>query len=112
MRLTRNLADSDICHRCQTEREDMSHLLRGCPKAKNIWLKLKDLNWWQEKDRKPLPEWLKSNMKRKLKLNTDRSSKEDPCQSGYGGLLRDEVGNWLWGYHGYLGNCTSLEAEL
>lgn len=36
----------------------------------------------------------------KLKLNTDGSSKGD------------EVGTWVWGYHGYLGNCTSLEAEL
>lgn len=48
----------------------------------------------------------------KLKLNTDGSSKGDPGQSRYGGLLRDEAGTWLWGYHGYLGNCTSLEAEL
>ncbi|GMP98855.1 hypothetical protein CsSME_00046579 [Camellia sinensis var. sinensis] len=188
MRLTRNLADSDICHRCQTEREDMIHVLRGCPKAKNICLKLKDLNWWQREDRKPLPEWLKSNMKSKgmladipwstiflsaiwniwkernkevfanqtqpihistskilqraqeiqeanqnrlhpnyceprltkwlspiagkLKLNTDGCSKRDPNQSGYGGLLSDKVGTWLWGYRGYLGNCTSLKAEL
>lgn len=28
----------------------------------------------------------------KLKLNTDGSSKGDPGQSGYGGLLRDEAG--------------------
>ncbi|CAL5424318.1 unnamed protein product [Camellia sinensis] len=46
------------------------------------------------------------------KLNSDGCSKGDPGQSGYGGLLRDETGAWLWGYHGYLGNCTSLEAEL
>ncbi|CAL5338789.1 unnamed protein product [Camellia sinensis] len=48
----------------------------------------------------------------KLKLNTDGSSKGDPGQAGYGGLLRDEAGTWVWGFYGYLGSCTSLEAEL
>ncbi|KAL7224302.1 hypothetical protein ACSBR1_025708 [Camellia fascicularis] len=48
----------------------------------------------------------------KLKLNTDGSSKRDPGQSGYGGFLRDEVGTSVWGYHGYLAHCTSLEAKL
>ncbi|KAL7247703.1 hypothetical protein ACSBR2_002588 [Camellia fascicularis] len=27
-------------------------------------------------------------------------------------IYRDEVGTWIWGYYGYLGNCTSLKAEL
>lgn len=48
----------------------------------------------------------------KLKMNTDGNSRGDPRQSGYGGLLRDEVGTWIWGFYGYLGNCSSLEAEL
>lgn len=48
----------------------------------------------------------------KLKLNIDGSCKGDPGQSRYGGLLRDEVGTWLWGCIGYLGNCISLEAEF
>lgn len=48
----------------------------------------------------------------KLKLNTNGSSKGDLGQAGYGGLLRDEAGTWLWGFYGYLGSCTSLEAEL
>lgn len=166
----------------------MSHLLRGCHKAKTIWVRLQSLPWWHAGDRIPLPQWLRSNMNNKhqvedtqwpliflsalwniwkdrnkevfqaqhhtasvstsriiqqaqeiqdsllnpihpnnsiprltiwfaplagsLKLNTDGCSKGDPGQAGYGGLLRDEVGTWLWGYHGYLGSCTSLEAEL
>ncbi|KAF5933851.1 hypothetical protein HYC85_030022 [Camellia sinensis] len=45
-------------------------------------------------------------------MNTDGCSKEDPGQAGYGGLLRDETGTWIWGYFGKLGHCTSLEAEL
>ncbi|XP_028120402.1 uncharacterized protein LOC114317817 [Camellia sinensis] len=48
----------------------------------------------------------------KLKLNTDGCSRGDPGQSHYGGLLRDEVGSWVWGFQGYLGHCTSLEVEI
>ncbi|CAL5369468.1 unnamed protein product [Camellia sinensis] len=47
-----------------------------------------------------------------LKMNTDGYSKGDLGQAGYGGLLRDEAGTWLWGYFGKLGHCTSLEAEI
>ncbi|CAL5427518.1 unnamed protein product [Camellia sinensis] len=47
-----------------------------------------------------------------LKLNTDGCSKGDPRQAGYGGLLRDEAGTWIWGYYGYLGHYSSVEAEL
>lgn len=45
-------------------------------------------------------------------MNTDGCSKGDPGQVGYGGLLRDETGTWLWGYFGKLGHCASLEAEI
>lgn len=47
-----------------------------------------------------------------LKLNTDGCSKGDPGQAGYGGLLRDEASTWVWGYYGYLGHCSAVEAEL
>ncbi|KAL7204967.1 hypothetical protein ACSBR2_017983 [Camellia fascicularis] len=48
----------------------------------------------------------------KLKLNTDGCFKRDPSQAGYGGLLRDEVVTWIWGYYGKLRHYSSLEAEL
>ncbi|CAL5338693.1 unnamed protein product [Camellia sinensis] len=48
----------------------------------------------------------------KLKLNTDGCLKGNPWQAGYGGLLRDEAGTWIWGYYGKLGHCSSLEAEI
>ncbi|GMQ00802.1 hypothetical protein CsSME_00047717 [Camellia sinensis var. sinensis] len=40
-------------------------------------------------------DWWCGNQPLKLKLNTDGSSKGDPGQSGFGGLLRDE----LWGIY-------------
>ncbi|KAL7161502.1 hypothetical protein ACSBR2_042045 [Camellia fascicularis] len=48
----------------------------------------------------------------KLEMNTDGSSKGDPGQSSYEGLLRDEVGTLIWGFYGYLDRCSSLEAKL
>ncbi|CAL5338110.1 unnamed protein product [Camellia sinensis] len=97
---------------CKTTREDIHHLLKRWPKAKVVWLNLRNYVWWQNNNTLPLQEWIKTNMRSKLKLNTDGSSKGDPRQSGYGGLIRDKVRTWVWSYHGYLGNCTSLEVEL
>ncbi|KAF5933818.1 hypothetical protein HYC85_029989 [Camellia sinensis] len=48
----------------------------------------------------------------KLKMNTDGSSKGDPGDGGFGGLIRDERGMWLCGYFGKLTNCTCIEAEI
>ncbi|KAF5932569.1 hypothetical protein HYC85_028740 [Camellia sinensis] len=48
----------------------------------------------------------------KLKLNTDGSSKGDPSDGGFGGLIRDERGMWLCGYFGKLTNCTCIEVEI
>ncbi|GMP90230.1 hypothetical protein CsSME_00041449 [Camellia sinensis var. sinensis] len=47
-----------------------------------------------------------------LKLNVDGCSKGNPGQAGYGGLLQDETGTWIWGYYGNLGHCSGVEAEL
>ncbi|GMP59729.1 hypothetical protein CsSME_00022890 [Camellia sinensis var. sinensis] len=52
------------------------------------------------------------NSPSRLKLNIGGSTKGDPGEGGFGGLIRDERGMWLVGYYGKLGVCTSLEAEL
>ncbi|GMP76765.1 hypothetical protein CsSME_00033307 [Camellia sinensis var. sinensis] len=91
------MAISNLCPRCGLVSEDMSHLFKDCNTSKVIWTAIKDLNWWE---------------KGKLKLNVDGCSKGDPGQAGYGGLLRDEMGLWIWGFYGKLGHCLSLEAEL
>lgn len=70
MRLIRNLSDSDICPRCMAAREDMDHLLRGCSKAKTIWIMLKGINWWHCSNNKTLADWIKTNMKSKDQLAT------------------------------------------
>ncbi|KAL7165459.1 hypothetical protein ACSBR2_041193 [Camellia fascicularis] len=48
----------------------------------------------------------------RLKLNTDGSTKGDPGEGGFGGLIRDEKGLWLIGYYGKFDVCTSLEVEF
>ncbi|CAL5341098.1 unnamed protein product [Camellia sinensis] len=51
-------------------------------------------------------------MRGNLKLNIDDCSKGDSSQAGYGELLRDETGTWLWCYNDKLGHCTSLKVEI
>lgn len=47
-----------------------------------------------------------------LKLNTDGCSKGNPGRASFGGVLRDDRGEWIMGFYGKLPNCASLEAEL
>lgn len=46
------------------------------------------------------------------KLNVDGSSFGNPGNSGFGGLIRDALGQWIIGYSGSCGYSTNLNAEL
>ncbi|GMP61060.1 hypothetical protein CsSME_00023673 [Camellia sinensis var. sinensis] len=92
------MTTSTLCPRCGLTSENLNHLLRECITSKNIWTEIKDITWWEDSC--------------KIKLNVDGCSKGDPGQAGYGGLLQDETGIWIWGFYGKLGHCSSLEAEL
>ncbi|KAJ1430717.1 Ribonuclease H domain [Sesbania bispinosa] len=45
-------------------------------------------------------------------LNVDGSSHGNPGPSGFGGLLRDHLGNWLKGFYGHMVFSEILQAEL
>jgi hypothetical protein len=47
-----------------------------------------------------------------IKLNTDGVANSVLGCAGGGGILRDCVGNWIGGFARFLGNCSSLMAEL
>ncbi|KAD6119673.1 hypothetical protein E3N88_10944 [Mikania micrantha] len=47
-----------------------------------------------------------------LKLNTDGSSLGNPGPSSYGGLIRNDHGDWVCGYMGYIGFDSSLASEI
>ncbi|KAK9994127.1 hypothetical protein SO802_023830 [Lithocarpus litseifolius] len=47
-----------------------------------------------------------------MKLNTDGSSVDTLGLAGGGGVVRDEQGNWVFGYARKIGSVNSLLAEL
>lgn len=47
-----------------------------------------------------------------VKLNVDRSSFVNPGKSGFGGLFRNNHGEWLLGFAGCCGFSTIMHAEL
>ncbi|CAJ2636315.1 unnamed protein product [Trifolium pratense] len=47
-----------------------------------------------------------------VKLNVDGSSLGNPGRSGYGGIIRNNVGGWLYSFSGFCGITTNLKAEL
>lgn len=46
-----------------------------------------------------------------FKINTDGALKSNSLAAG-GGLLRDNLGNPVWGFSDFYGDCSILEAEL
>lgn len=47
-----------------------------------------------------------------FKLNTDVCSKRNPGGAAIDVILRDSQGNAIFPYNGYIGQCTSVQAEL
>ena len=47
-----------------------------------------------------------------IKLNTDGSFVASSNRAGYGGVFRDEKGEWMLGYYGFIGNNYVLNAEM
>jgi len=45
-------------------------------------------------------------------LNTDGASKGNPGPARGGGVLRDDKGDWKWGFTMNMGHCSSMKAEL
>lgn len=47
-----------------------------------------------------------------IKLNVDGSSYGNPGRSGFGGIIRNSLGEWVSGFSGFCGISTNLTAEL
>ncbi|KAA8525324.1 hypothetical protein F0562_007179 [Nyssa sinensis] len=47
-----------------------------------------------------------------VKINLDEATKENPGKVGFDGIIRDSTRNWITRYYGFIGNTTSLVAEL
>lgn len=52
------------------------------------------------------------SIRERIILNTDDSVQEDSRNAAVGGVLRDEKGEWIFGYNKYLGKCSIFDAEL
>ncbi|XP_028096164.1 uncharacterized protein LOC114296042 [Camellia sinensis] len=94
LRVTRGMSNSALCNNCGDQHSIyiIHRYATDIKDAFNISIvnSLDDeLTSWSL----PLPG--------KLKMNTDGSSKGDPGNGGFGGLIRDEKGIWLCGYFGY-----------
>lgn len=47
-----------------------------------------------------------------MKINTNGSSLGDPCATGFGGIQRDDLGNWIMGFKGYCGFSSNMTRKL
>ena len=47
-----------------------------------------------------------------IKVNVDGSSLSNPGRSGFGGLIRNNIGDWFLGFSGFCGITSCLAAEL
>ena len=54
-------------------------------------------------------QWPQEGM---VKLNVDGNSRGNPGYAGFGGLLRNDNGQWIFGFHGSVGISDNLLPEL
>ncbi|GAU37012.1 hypothetical protein TSUD_150480 [Trifolium subterraneum] len=47
-----------------------------------------------------------------VEFSVDENSLGNPGRSGYGGIIRNDIGGCLYGFSGFCGITTNLKAEL
>ncbi|KAJ1393197.1 Reverse transcriptase zinc-binding domain [Sesbania bispinosa] len=124
-----HLSPSPSCPRCLAPVEDLTHCLRGCPHARELWMRsdcvsnpdffsfdargndemslslvplpgmLTSLSWSP-----PEPDWFKINVDGSFILRTQLM--------GAGGLIRDSFGRWIWGFRSFEEVGDALLVEL
>ncbi|KAG5524857.1 hypothetical protein RHGRI_031506 [Rhododendron griersonianum] len=99
LRARRGFATSDVCPRCNTFSDSISHLFRECNKAKELWRHIPFSHLLRGDTDTPIQEWISLNMRsnRNIKLNTDGCWYESNGIGGFGGLLRNHLGDWIMG---------------
>ncbi|KAL7243119.1 hypothetical protein ACSBR1_015521 [Camellia fascicularis] len=68
LRVSRDFDSNDLCPRCHSNGESMSHLLRDCYYSSELWKNLKNDQWIRDGIDKPLDAWLSFNLCDKTKL--------------------------------------------
>lgn len=63
LRNHRGLCQSGLCPRCNLEIEDINHLFRGCPKAKDFWSLFRSSQWLSKDLDCPILDWITRNLK-------------------------------------------------
>ncbi|KAG8492505.1 hypothetical protein CXB51_009760 [Gossypium anomalum] len=124
-RVKRGIGHSTLCTLCGHVVEDLAHILRDCPFAKDVWTlvlpeKLKQSCWARQYE---LQNGINqtnnhsSNSANSLDdtwvfLSTDGAMARDFGYATTGGVVRDHDGNWIVGFTHFLGVCSPFEAEI
>ncbi|KAH1038684.1 hypothetical protein J1N35_040427 [Gossypium stocksii] len=109
-------------HEMVSEDEDAMHILRDCPTARDVWDQVNpgSYSWVMQIFSSPrvdssvgiefFPEALSTE--ERVYLNTNGAVHLDSRLAAIGGVVRDKAGNWITGFHRYLGKCSVFDAEL
>ncbi|KAF7841372.1 ribonuclease H [Senna tora] len=65
-RVRRGMMDVASCSRCGGAHEDVLHVFRNCPRARNLWMRLVRSSCWPEFFNSDLSTWLQLNLVKKL----------------------------------------------
>ncbi|GAU42748.1 hypothetical protein TSUD_77850 [Trifolium subterraneum] len=104
---------SPLCSACDKDNETTIHVLRDCPLATQIWIRLVPSNQISNFFSLHCREWIFKNINNQL-LGTHNKkwSTIFMVASGCGGLFRNSDGRWIKGYARKIGTCDALSAEM
>ncbi|CAN1815657.1 Putative ribonuclease H protein At1g65750 [Linum perenne] len=126
-RVKRKLTADARCTLCQANNEDVTHILRDCQFAKEVWVKSGIQGWSRIVKSAVQREQIMTDPRRLqadrhiawepgpeswMVINSDGSVLQPSGHAGAGGLIRNEFGHCLAAYSMNLGRCSITRAEL
>ncbi|CAN1139785.1 Putative ribonuclease H protein At1g65750 [Linum perenne] len=126
-RQRRHLSSDATCSTCQDPNEDVSHVIRDCKFALEVWVAARIVTWTNIVKHAMERDLMSSNLNRRyaptqiawtpgptnwMVLNTDGSVLQPSSKAAAGGLLRDALGRCRAAFSLNLGSCSITRAEI
>ncbi|KAK5772878.1 hypothetical protein PVK06_049178 [Gossypium arboreum] len=110
-RFRRGLSDDPSCHIYRHDLEDVIHILRDCPAAKDVWSQFYSTSQVDSSVGTEITSEAHLS-EEQVYINTDGAVHLDSSFAAARGVVRDKSGNWITGFHRFLGKFSIFDAEL
>lgn len=73
VRYSRGFTNNAYCFACRDKVEDTEHVLRSCPRAKDVWIRIMPRDRWEKTKDKSMHEWVRIHTRSDRRGEGDRN---------------------------------------